>query len=72
MLSQRNLCVHLAKQIQLSAFSFQGFQTMFTHVGTERGGRHKEVALMGLVSAAAETRKPGSCLQMQAGTLCFT
>lgn len=65
---QRSLCVHLAKQIELSAFPFQRFQTTFTHIGTEHGGRHKEVALMGLVSSAAETRKLGLCLQMQAAT----
>lgn len=38
---------------------------MLTRTGTEHGGRHKDVAPMGLVSPAAETRKPGLCLQTQ-------
>lgn len=66
--SQRSLCVHPAKQIELSAFPFQRFQTAFMHIGTEHGGRHKEVTPMGLMSPAAETRKPDLCLQMKAAT----
>lgn len=61
-----SLCVQPEEQTELSAFPSQRFQIEFTRAGTERGGRHEEVAVMGLVSPAAETRKPGLCLQTQA------
>lgn len=60
-----SLCVHPEEQTELSVFPFQRFPIMFTRAGTERVGRHEEVAPMGLVSPAAETRKPGLCLQTQ-------
>lgn len=60
-----SLCVHPEEQTELSAFPFQRIQIMFTRARTERVGKHEEMAPVGLVSPAAETRKPGLCLQTQ-------
>lgn len=60
-----SLCVHPEEQTELSAFPFPRIQMMFTRARTERVGKHEEMAPVGLVSPAAETRKPGLCLQTQ-------